>query len=70
MINKPSNVQITVESVLLNHQRPKTGVKIWMLTLQVVEIIEMFLELQQNLLGGVFYSLFIPLATLFISQLK
>lgn len=54
MINKPSNVQITVESVLLNHQRPKTEVKILMLTLQIVEIREMFLEIQQNLFGVFF----------------
>lgn len=27
MNNKPSNVQITVERVLLTHQRSKTGVK-------------------------------------------
>lgn len=57
MINKPSNVQITVESVLLNHQRPKTEVKILMLTLQILEIREMFLEIQQNLFGVFFLSL-------------
>lgn len=70
-INKLSNVEMTVESVLLNHQRPKTGVKIWMLTFEIAEIPEMFLELEWNLFGVFFFSSrdIIPL-TIKIIQIK
>lgn len=47
--NEPSNVQMTVKRGLFNHQRPETGVKIRTLTLLILEILEMFQELRQNL---------------------
>lgn len=63
MINKPFNVQIAVEFYFITKD-----LKLW--TLQIVEIIEMFLELKQNLFGVFFLSLFLLLATKIIFKLK